>query len=212
MEVRNQPFLHILKIGGNSGDVRPGTVIATNRRTLNPFTQFYNHKSWTLPIPGQEEQLPLVAALERALQLSQDAQKGFCINNLQAIKDAAKEQASFIRDVIFEEVRSLYFPHLPSRFSCLWLCEATALEYWWSKLASPNPRIVEVAATGIIHRGDDRHLVSDSVPHNELRRIALLYWTGADGTRSQEEEILFEGTLKIEKVFMDISKYRNNLT
>lgn len=47
--------------------------------------------------------------------------------------------------------------------------------------------------TGVIHKADQRHLITEILPEEILRRYAFDCWTGADGKNPVEEELLFEG-------------------
>lgn len=47
----------------------------------------------------------------------------------QNLKDISKETTFYIREQIFEDVRSKSYPMLPSRQKCLWVCEEDQLPY-----------------------------------------------------------------------------------
>ena len=122
-----------------------------------------------------------------------------------------KEQGMFIRETIFEEVRKSYFPHLPSRKTCIWVFEKEAVEYWWNALEGQQKLIFELQLTGSMHRADQKHLINDTLDHDTLRSLAFQYWTGAEGEKSIEEEILFEGVIDIKRSFENVGEFKQSI-
>ena len=120
------------------------------------------------------------------------------------IKQKAEHFSSyhmFVRETVFEDIRKKYFPELPSRRNGIWLCkEGENLEYWKSKLLSPN--IFKVEVTGKIHKSCAKNLSSDgAVLSRELySEQAFKYWSGY--IHSEESvEYLFIGSLKVIEKF-----------
>ena len=86
------------------------------------------------------------------------------------------------------------------------MCEKDSVEYWWSKF--PNPKkILKFNVTGILQKTDQKHLLNDSVAHNIIRARAFEYWTGSDGLNPIEEELLFEGIIKIVDEYTDLQSF-----
>jgi len=107
-----------------------------------------------------------------------------------------KENAMYLRENVFEQVRSQYFTNLPSRKTCIWVFEPDALDYWKTAIQG-DKKLFKLELTGVIHKADQRHLVAEILPEKILRRHAFDYWTGADGKNPVEEELLFEGIATI---------------
>src|SRR5690606_13648806 len=102
----------------------------------------------------------------------------------------------------FEEVRSDYFPSLPSRIRCLWVIEPDednkSLKYWYNQLGRKG-RIYQINLTGKIHKVNQEYLTINTNSMNYLRQQAFKYWSGASGTHQHECEILFEGLAIVEE-------------
>jgi len=207
VEVKNQKFYHIHRVDERCVAWQPGMLISVDKGRVNFYHDYYNHRAWKWFAPGDTRERHLVAALEYFLNLPKEQKRDSYEQCLQQAYEALKSKAGFVQNTIFEEVRREHFPHLPSRFSCIWLCRSTAVEFWSSKLDFPLKQIVEVSATGIMHTADEKYLCSDTISHNHLRQLAFMYWTGTDG-ESCNEEILFEGILQVNNVFADINAYK----
>ena len=50
---------------------------------------------------------------------------------------------------------------------------------------------------GLLYMADQRHLIADTYPHDDLRVKAFEYWTGSDGITLEDQEVLFEGIINI---------------
>lgn len=212
LHVKNQDFFHIHKIGPWSDRWEVGkTIFRGNFRgnkELNLFNQFYNEK-----YPFIEGPDGIKYPGNRAVPYFFDQSPQFKIQNFQKFlhiaQNVIKEQGMFIREEVFEEVRMNYFPHLPSRKTCIWLCDKESVEYWWSKLQISNDKIkiFKFNVTGVLLRTDQKHLIHESVAHDTLRAKAFEYWTSSDGLNKFEEELLFEGIIRIIEEYPDLQSF-----
>jgi len=150
----------------------------------------------------------LLAAIECFRKQPIEFKQAQINNYLEMAYNVIKEQCMFIRETIFEEVRNSYFPHLPSRKTCIWVFEKEAVEYWWKSLDAQQNLIFELQLTGSKHRADQKHLANDTLDHDTLRSLAFQYWTGAEGNKSIEEEILFEGVIDVKRSFNNVDEFK----
>jgi hypothetical protein len=208
LHVKNQDFFHIHKIGLWSDRWAVGKTIFRGNKELNLFSQFYN-ENYPFIVGPDGIKYPGNRAIPYFLSQSLQYQNQNLQNILNFAKTVIQEQGMFIREEIFEEVRKNYFPHLPSRRTCIWLCDKESVEYWWSKLQSPNlkMKIFKFNITGILLRTDQKHLLHESVSHDTLRAKAFEYWTGSDGLNPVEEELLFEGIIRIVEEYPDLQSF-----
>jgi hypothetical protein len=208
LHVKNQDFFHIHRIGPWSDRWQVGKTIFRGNKELNLFNQTYNEKDRDFEGPDGIK-YPGNRAIPYFLAQSSEFQNQNIKNILIIAQDVIKEQGMFIREEIFEEVRRNYFPQLPSRKTCIWLCDKESVEYWWSKLQTPKEKmkIFKFNVTGILLKTDQKHLIHESVAHDTLRAKAFEYWTGSDGLNPLEEEFLFEGIIRIIEEYPDLQSF-----
>ncbi len=103
---------------------------------------------------------------------------------------------------IFEEVRSEYFNHLPSRSSCIFLSEGhTELNFWIDKLTTQTQASkikiyeVEIEAEKIL-KVDSNILELGILSDINIVKQAHLYWKG-EKSKNPEMENLYCGDVKI---------------
>ncbi len=107
-----------------------------------------------------------------------------------------KEYAIYMRETIFEEVRLKQYQELPSRRSCIYVCEKKSLNYWYDKLPG-DKRIFRIRLNGNIHKANENYLATEYLPGEEIYKNAYNYWEGSKESNSICEEILFEGDITI---------------
>lgn len=116
----------------------------------------------------------------------------------------------FTRETIFEDIRKKYFPHLPSRKKCLFLCDEKNVDYWINaKITSENYNILLLKVFGEIFKADTL-FIDQTIPNysNYLPNLAYVeecakdYWSGHI-IFSNKVEYLFYGDAEI----VDIKKY-----
>lgn len=124
--------------------------------------------------------------------------------------EALSHYLRLVRELIFEQVRSVHFPELPSRMRCIWLIprDQQAIRVWWRLLPGENRRILEVAATGKYHRTSQKPLELGTVSLEELRQRAFRYWAGVSSLESpsSDDEIIFEGFVEV-KAILDPAQF-----
>lgn len=98
-----------------------------------------------------------------------------------------------LRELAFENLRAKEYPALPSRTSCIWLCESEeAAKYWLNRISHVGKkRIMEMEILeGVPHKTYEEHLTNNPENIKELQVRAHAYWLGQGNGHS---EILFEG-------------------
>lgn len=105
----------------------------------------------------------------------------------------------WIREEIFENYRKQNFPNLPSRKTCLWLCEKKDIEKWWNILYPNNTKkIIEIKIKPgqKIHCGNGSLIISETLNIEEYAKLAEKYWSG-EMSKNCEIETLFEGEFEV---------------
>ena len=113
LHVKNKEFFHIHRIGPWSNQWEVGKTIFRGNKELNFFNQFYNEKC-PLYMGLDGKLYPGDQAISYFLSQSPEYRQQNLGNILKHADTVIREQAIFIREEIFEEVRKNYFPHLPS--------------------------------------------------------------------------------------------------
>ena len=192
MQAKNAEYFHIHRLGAYSGLWQVGHRINWVQKRNNFFYDHYNTRG--LFYDDGIEELPFGQALDKFFASSPDYQRMEAMNLL---REVTKSQSLFIREEIFEEVRGNYFPHLPSRKTCIWVCTREAVDFWWQTLNPGNQKLLKLNLTGSLYVADQRHLLADTYRHNDIRARAFEYWTGSDGIRLEDQEVLFEGIIDV---------------
>ena len=194
MNVINKKFFHIHRGNKFSKCWTVGNTLTFEQPYKNTFISYYDDFCMQIAVEGAS--YPVMEAIEiiKRQELYSDAD--YAKQLLEQMSILAKEFALYMREDIFEEVRKAHFPELPSRKSCIWVCEEAALNYW-DDILEGEAQIFEVAVTGKIHRADQRHLSAKLLPGSVIWQNAVNYWNGADGSNSVEEEIIAEGEVEI---------------
>lgn len=104
-----------------------------------------------------------------------------------------------LRELMLEEVRTLYHPELPSRFKCMWLTDEKSLGFWENILDRGDVQIYEVDTDGKLFASSNRLLPWMNGSRREMYLQAHHYWTPTDKElyNADDKEILFEGKAKI---------------
>lgn len=112
-------------------------------------------------------------------------------------RDVYQSVSVMLRELAFENLRARAYPTLPSRTSCIWLCDSEEYAtYWLTRLPhSGSKRILEVEVLeGLTHKAYEQHLTNNLENINELEVRARNYWLGHG---SGNYEILFQGVMHI---------------
>lgn len=120
------------------------------------------------------------------------------------VADLTRHCASFLLEMIWEDVRRKEFPQLPSRQRCVWLIPSQAgVKYWLPRMIPPERevdfQVLRVRVQGRLHRANETYLREDILPMQESIRLARLYWQGVD-EEADTEEIIFEGRMRVEEI------------
>lgn len=116
------------------------------------------------------------------------------------IKRISKEYAFYVREQIFEAVRREYFPQLPSRQKCLWVCEEDQISFWADSKTDKEPRrLLTLELTGDLFCGDDYWLDADTFSSLTYTDRAHHYWAG-ELSDDPHKEFLFTGTAVVKAI------------
>lgn len=210
MHTKNQTLFHIHRIGSWSDRWKVGSTIFWGQKETNNFNRWYDDTFFAKDFDDGDGKLFAKTALNKFLSLPDAYKQKNYDEIVRFAHHVINEQSIFIRETLFEEVRNNYFPQLPSRKTCIWVCEKEAVSYWWSKIDG-NKKIFQLEVTGTLHKADQKHLINDTLPHNQTRTNAFNYWTGADGNKPIEEELLFEGAIKVLKEWQDLEEFTESI-
>lgn len=122
-----------------------------------------------------------------------------CPNVAGIAADITQYFVSYVRELIWEDIRKTEFPHLPSRQRCIWLAaDAKGVKFWLENLGLNGQefQIAKVKVQGRIHIASDEHLLTDSEPMFTTIKRSRQYWLGIND-HPASREILFEGRLKV---------------
>lgn len=209
MHTKNKILFHIHRIGSWSDIWKVGSTIFWGQKETNNFNRWYDTNILVYNFNDKTGTFSAKAALEKFLSLSSDHKQINCNQIVEFAYKVIDEQGIYTRETLFEEVRNNYFPQLPSRKTCIWVCEKEAIPYWWSKIQN-DKKIFQLEVTGTLHKADQKHLTNDALKHNDIRTNAFNYWTGSDGSKPIEEELLFEGTIKVLKEWNNLEEFNKS--
>jgi len=204
MYIKDGEYYHLHNKNAYPDLWKVDNIINFSNKTLNYFNYHYEKYSPKI-IVDNIEYLPLEALtviLNNNLHIQDKNYTDYVFKNIYAI---VGELGLFIREEIFEEIRKNYFPELPSRKTCIWVFEKNAAKYW-GEILSRDYELYKLELTGIMHKADQKHLKNEIYSHEELKREAFNYWTGSDNKNQVEEELLFEGIVKIKEKYKDINE------
>lgn len=133
-----------------------------------------------------------------------NAKKGI-FKNKNLIFDLSKALSNYdfiMREFALEEVRRQQFPHLPSRFRCMFLSEDADtclhnLQGFINRGAGSNLQAIKVRVNGEAHFVKDYGVSRLGLSFNEYKNEALKYWSQDQHSTSATKEILFTGDVEI---------------
>lgn len=117
----------------------------------------------------------------------------------QNLKDISKETAFYIREQVFEDVRSKDYPLLPSRQKCLWVCEEDQLAYWRTMKENCQRSLLTLELNGELFCGDDHWLTADTFSSVVYSERAKHYWAG-EMSSTPRKEFLFYGRAIVKNI------------
>lgn len=199
MNIKNATFYHITRPNPYQNIWTVGNTINLTQKQTNYFNAYYDNYYPQISIDNNL--YPILQAIQIIQQNGLYNKPDDAKYIIEQMNLTIKEMAIYLRESIFEEIRSIYFPALPSRKYCIWVCEKNSIPYWQENLGGNFP-IYELCLTGVMHRANPHYLDIEILPCEQIRVNAFNYWTGTDNNNSQEE-ILFEGIIEIK------NKYNN---
>lgn len=134
-----------------------------------------------------------------------DNSKKGIFKNKNLILDLSKALSNYdfiIREFALEEVRRQQFPHLPSRFRCMFLSEGADtclnnLQGFINRGAGSNLQAIKVRVNGEAHFVKDYGVGRLGLSFNEYKNEAIKYWSQDQHSTSATKEILFTGDVEI---------------
>ena len=133
-----------------------------------------------------------------------NAKKGI-FKNKNLLLDMSKALSNYdfiMREFALEEVRRQRFPHLPSRFRCMFLSEDADtclhnLQGFINRGAGSNLQAIKVRVNGEAHFVKDYGVSRLGLSFNEYKNEAIKYWSQDQHSSSATKEILFTGDVEI---------------
>lgn len=141
-----------------------------------------------------------------------NAKKGI-FKNKKLIFDLSKALSNYdfiMREFALEEVRKQQFPHLPSRFRCMFLSEDADtclhnLQGFIDRGAGTNLQAIKVKVNGEAHFVKDYGVSRLGLSFNEYKNEAIKYWSQDQHSTSATKEILFIGDVEIVEILEEIN-------
>ncbi len=201
----NERLFHIQRTNSHNEEWSIGKSIKIDGKRLNDFYQGIT------PGTGRREHLnnEYVGNLKYAeFILNSPESRG----NIDLICPLAKtlfydlqQYLKWVREEIFEKIRILKFPSLPSRKTCLWLCTESSLIHWWNydQFSPKNTKKVlevSISQSTKIHITNGKTIGGDTDPIGMIEEMAAEYWSGQN-QKDSYQEVLFEGELIIKSVY-----------
>lgn len=118
----------------------------------------------------------------------------------------------WIREEIFEKVRSKDFPLLPSRKQCIWITQKELVPYWNQEILKSGKvnatTILEISRNeeSKIHIADQYFLEIGAYSIEDLENRAIDYWSG-NLSKNPRMEILLEGSLTVTNTYDNINEW-----
>lgn len=141
------------------------------------------------------------------------ANKGI-FKNKKLIIDLSKALSNYdfiMREFALEEVRKEQFPHLPSRFRCMFLSEDADtclhnLQGFVNRGAGSKLQAIKVKVNGEAHFVKDYGVSRLGLSFNEYKEEAIKYWSQDQNSASETKEILFIGDVEILEILKEFNK------
>lgn len=206
--VQEQVFYHINRAGDTAW--KPGARFFFGNNPNN-FVAMFDLLAHTVTDPATGVEYPMNVVAEEVMNVmthgkakARELEGFYHYNPVQTLYEtnrALNHALRLIREFVFEEVRRQTFPEHPSRYRCIWLIpgEEGAVSYWWNVLRSERARLFQIRATGKLHRASQKHLTLGTFSLDEWKQNAFKYWAGVILPDTIEDEVLFEGFIRVER-------------
>lgn len=197
MLVDNEVFYHIHTPDNGVAALEVGKEYVSGN-TPNRFWHFYSEtelRCGVQPYHGGYASITLNRHINSPLIENNEINKAM----LNYSATILRECGMFIRELVFEEVRSKEFPDSPSRRTALYVTDKAGLDYWMTWFTgNPRPKyIYRVQCSGVIHRGSQQFLDSDITSYSAYAQEARNYWSGTDVEGRANTELLFQGKWRV---------------
>ncbi len=209
MEVNNKIMYHFNN--GIYSDIwQVGNDIdTTDKNFISNFYNFILNFSTSICVNNDDkkELLPLEVLIDKYLKENYDKQA--YIELLEIASGFLKNFELSKRELVLEEYRKKYYPNLPSRKKCIWLCETKQLLYWKNKLdiESKKGSLFKVSVTGNLFKSSDQFLPNKEMSILQIYENAKKYWDPDFSVIDEKKiEYLFDGRVKILQKITDSSK------
>lgn len=118
-----------------------------------------------------------------------------------------------IRELALEEYRKDHYPHLPSRFSSLWVSNKKCLKYWngiFNSEKNYRRDLYELLLNGTLFKTSDEFLPDDGLSYKDVYNSAEKYWNPnfKEIYDPYKIEYLFKGNVRILKKYNDIKEIK----
>lgn len=120
----------------------------------------------------------------------------------------------YIREVMLELFRQLYYPDIVSRLNCMYFCDEKSLLYW-SNMFFNNFDLYEVLLTGKLFKSSSKFLPSmdECYTFDKFKELSDIYWNPnfSDFNQNYFAEYLFQGHVRVkEKLDPDCIRNKYN--
>jgi hypothetical protein len=211
MQVKNKEVFHIHRIGEWSDKWKVGATIYWTGEELNFFSRAGDNYDCVTEITNGKGMMDLFEALKIFFDQTQEYKLQNYESILKEAHNRLRQNAIYLREFLFEEVRRDSFVHLPSRRTCVWGCSMTAVEQWFNSMKRQK-KILKLSVTGNYHQGDNKHLKIGTFSLDTYRKNARSYWSGVDGSDPANEECIFNGVIDILEEYFDFETFRRQNT
>lgn len=210
-----QIYYHIQKIENVNPEWFPGDEYFIDPDELNYFHKGLLSGLGVTKNNDKEESIRLIKHVGELLKGNVDNYKLYC--TCEDLKTSLQQYIKWIQEDIFEKVRLLNYPNLPSRKSCIWLCTFDQIENWIdiigntkARYQQPKIKILSLLVEGICHEADGLFIDADTYKIEDFETAANNYWSGKNKS-DQEIEILFQGKVTILNEFKSINEINKEI-
>jgi hypothetical protein len=193
MELNKQVFYHIKKKNSCTNDWCVGNEFDWNSRA-NEFIK--NLYEMDLRMPTDIGNISYRKAVEYLMSKDVDYRNQKLFNYYNFGNFALNKTSMILREVIIENHRKEYYPNLPSRANCIWVCEKTSIDYWVKSLQIQEYELFKLRLTGSSHQASEKNLISDVLNFCQYSNMAEEYWK-QNQSCGLDSEIIFDGHIEI---------------
>ena len=128
-----------------------------------------------------------------------DHDKKVYMKVLNDVSTILRRYSTVQRELILEDVRSKYYPDLPSRKDSIYLCSYEQIDYWKNTFdRCTTCDLFKVSVTGELFKTSDYLIPRDSVSVSTMYEEAFDYWNAdLKDLDSNGDEYLLRGRVKI---------------